>query len=309
MGRFQKVHYPTLSCRMPDESGKSSTFAVMEHDLEHLYRSVCRILQQQSGPSEAQAVAFALLDDLFGASRTDVLMGRCIRLDADGEVRLQRAIAALEGGQPLQYATGKARFCGKCFDVNASVLIPRPETELLVELACGCGPKRVLDCGTGSGCIAVSVALALPDVRVDAWDISAEALAVARRNARMHGANVRFCQRDMLQLPARRRAVYDVIVSNPPYICRSEEKDMEAHVKDCEPHLALFVPDDDPLRFYVALAALGRMRLKRGGSLLLECNRRYADAVAAMLESGGYTGCEVVADCFGAPRMVRATLG
>ena len=125
----------------------------------------------------------------------------------------------------------------------------------------------------------------------------------------MHGANVRFCQRDMLQLPARRRAVYDVIVSNPPYICRSEEKDMEAHVKDCEPHLALFVPDDDPLRFYVALAALGRMRLKRGGSLLLECNRRYADAVAAMLESGGYTGCEVVADCFAAPRMVRATLG
>ena len=246
---------------MPDESGKSSTFAVMEHDLEHLYRSVCRILQQQSGPSEAQAVAFALLDDLFGASRTDVLMGRCIRLDADGEVRLQRALAALEGGQPLQYATGKAFFCGKSFEVNASVLIPRPETELLVALACGCGPKRVLDCGTGSGCIAVSVALALPEAQVEAWDISAEALAVARRNARMHGANVRFCQRDMLQLPARRRAVYDVIVSNPPYICRSEEKDMEAHVKDCEPYLALFVPDDDPLRFYVALAALGRMRL------------------------------------------------
>ena len=262
-----------------------------------------------SGFSEAQATAFALLDDLFGASRTDVLMDRRVELGADAEARLQRALAALEAGQPLQYATGKAPFCGKSFEVNASVLIPRPETELLVELACGCGPKRVLDCGTGSGCIAVSVALALPDVRVDAWDISAEALAVARRNARMHGANVRFCQRDMLQLPARRRAVYDVIVSNPPYICRSEEKDMEAHVKDCEPHLALFVPDDDPLRFYVALAALGRMRLQRGGSLLLECNRRYADAVAAMLESGGYTGCEVVADCFGAPRMVRATLG
>lgn len=262
-----------------------------------------------SGFSEAQATAFALLDDLFGASRTDVLMDRRVELGADAEARLQRALAALEAGQPLQYATGKAPFCGKSFEVNAHVLIPRPETELLVELVCGCSPQRVLDCGTGSGCIAVSVALALPEAQVEAWDISAEALAVARRNARVLGAKVRFRQRDMLLLPARRRALYDVIVSNPPYICQSEEADMEAHVKDYEPHLALFVPDDNPLRFYVALAVLGKMRLHRGGSLLLECNRRYAHAVSAMLQAEGYTGCEVIADCFGAPRMVRATLG
>ena len=282
----------------------------MEHSLEHLYRSVCRMLQRRlSGFSEAQATAFALLDDLFGASRTDVLMDRRVQLGADAEARLQRALAALEAGQPLQYATGKAPFCGKSFEVNAHVLIPRPETELLVELVCGCSPQRVLDCGTGSGCIAVSVALALPEAQVEAWDISAEALAVARRNARVLGAKVRFRQRDMLLLPAQRRALYDVIVSNPPYICESEEADMEAHVKDYEPHLALFVPDDNPLRFYVALAVLGKMRLHRGGSLLLECNRRYAHAVSAMLQAEGYTGCEVVADCFGAPRMVRATLG
>ena len=281
----------------------------MEHSLEHLYRSVCRMLQRRlSGFSEAQATAFALLDDLFGASRTDVLMDRRVELGADAEARLQRALAALEAGQPLQYATGKAPFCGKSFEVNAHVLIPRPETELLVELVCGCSPQRVLDCGTGSGCIAVSVALALPEAQVEAWDISAEALAVARRNARVLGAKVRFRQRDMLLLPARRRALYDVIVSNPPYICQSEEADMEAHVKDYEPHLALFVPDDNPLRFYVALAVLGKMRLHRGGSLLLECNRRYAHAVSAMLQAEGYTGCEVIADCFGAPRMVRATL-
>ena len=282
----------------------------MEHSLEHLYRSVCRMLQRRlSGFSEVQATAFALLDDLFGASRTDVLMDRRVELGADAEARLQRALAALEAGQPLQYATGKAPFCGKSFEVNAHVLIPRPETELLVELVCGCSPQRVLDCGTGSGCIAVSVALALPEAQVEAWDISAEALAVARRNARVLGAKVRFRQRDMLLLPARRRALYDVIVSNPPYICESEEADMEAHVKDYEPHLALFVPDDNPLRFYVALAVLGKMRLHRGGSLLLECNRRYAHAVSAMLQAEGYTGCEVIADCFGAPRMVRATLG
>ena len=282
----------------------------MEHSLEHLYRSVCRMLQRRlSGFSEAQATAFALLDDLFGASRTDVLMDRRVQLDADAEARLQRALAALAVGQPLQYATGKAPFCGKSFEVNAHVLIPRPETELLVELVCGCSPQRVLDCGTGSGCIAVSVALALPEAQVEAWDISAEALAVARRNARVLGAKVRFRQRDMLLLPAQRRALYDVIVSNPPYICESEEADMEAHVKDYEPHLALFVPDDNPLRFYVALAVLGKMRLHRGGSLLLECNRRYAHAVSAMLQAEGYTGCEIIADCFGAPRMVRATLG
>ena len=282
----------------------------MEHSLEHLYRSVCRMLQRRlSGFSEVQATAFALLDDLFGASRTDVLMDRRVELGADAEARLQRALAALEAGQPLQYATGKAPFCGKSFEVNAHVLIPRPETELLVELVCGCSPQRVLDCGTGSGCIAVSVALALPEAQVEAWDISAEALAVARRNARVLGAKVRFRQRDMLLLPAQRRALYDVIVSNPPYICESEEADMEAHVKDYEPHLALFVPDDNPLRFYVALALLGKMRLHRGGSLLLECNRRYAHAVSAMLQAEGYTGCEVIADCFGAPRMVRATLG
>ena len=289
---------------------KSRTFARMEHSLEHLYRSVCRMLQRRlSGFSEAQATAFALLDDLFGASRTDVLLDRRVELGADAEARLQRALAALEAGQPLQYATGKAPFCGKSFEVNAHVLIPRPETELLVELVCGCSPQRVLDCGTGSGCIAVSVALALPEAQVEAWDISAEALAVARRNARVLGAKVRFWQRDMLLLPAQRRALYDVIVSNPPYICESEEADMEAHVKDYEPHLALFVPDDDPLRFYVALAVLGKMRLHRGGSLLLECNSRYAHAVSAMLQAEGYTGCEVIADCFGAPRMVRATLG
>ena len=289
---------------------KSRTFARMEHSLEHLYRSVCRMLQRRlSGFSEAQATAFALLDDLFGASRTNVLMDRHVQLGADAEARLQRALAALEAGQPLQYATGKAPFCGKSFEVNAHVLIPRPETELLVELVCGCSPQRVLDCGTGSGCIAVSVALALPEAQVEAWDISAEALAVARRNARVLGAKVRFRQRDMLLLPAQRRALYDVIVSNPPYICESEEADMEAHVKDYEPHLALFVPDDNPLRFYVALAVLGKMRLHRGGSLLLECNRRYAHAGSAMLQAEGYTGCEVIADCFGAPRMVRATLG
>ena len=282
----------------------------MEHSLEHLYRSVCRMLQRRlSGFSEVQATAFALLDDLFGASRTDVLMDRRVELGADAEARLQRALAALEAGQPLQYATGKAPFCGKSFEVNAHVLIPRPETELLVELVCGCSPQRVLDCGTGSGCIAVSVALALPEAQVEAWDISAEALAVARRNARVLGAKVRFRQRDMLLLPAQRRALYDVIVSNPPYICQSEEADMEAHVKDYEPHLALFVPDDNPLRFYVALAVLGKMRLHRGGSLLLECNRRYAHAVSAMLQAEGCTGCEVIADCSGAPRMVRATLG
>lgn len=281
----------------------------MEYALDTLYHRICRELSRRMDAGEAQAEAFALLEDLFDVRRTDVLMGRRLHVDDAEDERLQRAIEALDAGSPLQYATGRALFCGRYFRVDGNVLIPRPETELLVRLVVGCCPEHVLDCGTGSGCIAVSVALELPSARVEAWDISPSALAVARGNAEVLGAKVDFRECDMLQPPCADGEQYDVIVSNPPYICRSESAEMEAHVTEFEPHLALFVPDDDPLRFYVALANLGLSRLRRGGTLLLECNRRYADAVSSMLTAAGYVRCEVIPDCFGAPRMVRAVRG
>lgn len=278
----------------------------MEYALDTLYRRLIDVLSRRMDAGEARAEAFAFVEDLLGYGRGDVLVGRRVRLDAGQDAALRRALAALEAGVPLQYATGRALFCGRYFGVDGSVLIPRPETEQLVGMVCAARPRRVLDCGTGSGCIAVSVALELPDAQVEAWDISPAALAVARRNAEALGAEVRFRRCDMLQPPPVEAGAYDVIVSNPPYVCRCEAAGMAAEVLGHEPHLALFVPDDDPLRFYVALSALGLSALRRGGLLLLECNRRHASAVAAMLSAAGYGGCEVVADCFGAPRMVRA---
>lgn len=279
----------------------------MEHTYDTLYRTLCSLLARRFGRGEAQAQAFALLEDLYGASRTDVLMGRSVAFDAAGEKAWTAVLDALERGEAMQYAAGRARFCDRCFRVTPAVLIPRPETEQLVEMAVAARPKRAIDCGTGSGCIAVSIALALPACEVWACDISAAALDVARDNARRHGVSVRFLLRSMLDVAAWDDGErFDLIVSNPPYICESEAEDMEAVVLDCEPHLALFVPDADALRFYKALSGLGQRLLRDGGWLMVECNTRYAADVAALLEVDGFTGAAVFDDCFGLPRMVKA---
>ena len=258
-------------------------FAAMEHTYETLYRSLCSLLGSRFGRSEAQAQAFALLEDMYGASRTDVLMGRSIAFDAAGEQAWASVLEALERGEAMQYV------------------------EQLVEMAVEAQPKRAIDCGTGSGCIAVSIALALPGSEVWACDISEAALEIARDNARRHGARVNFLLRSMLDVAAWGEAErFDLIVSNPPYICESEAEDMEAGVLDCEPHLALFVPDADALRFYKALSKLGRRLLRHGGWLMAECNTRYAADVAALWSAEGFADAAVLNDCFGLPRMVKA---
>ena len=218
----------------------------------------------------------------------------------------------------MQYALGSARFCDHCFTVTPATLIPRPETEGLVQMALtaarrlasdrrsSAAPLRVLDAGTGSGCIAISLALALAAegiaADVEAWDISEGALDVARRNAEALGAAVRFVHADILALPAG--ASFDRIVSNPPYICRHERAEMASHVTAHEPALALFVPDDDPQRFYRALAALAHRRLISGGALMVEAHSRYADATAAVMREAGLSDVAVHPDIFGLPRFV-----
>lgn len=295
----------------------------MEYTFDTLYRRLCGILGKNNSRGEAQAQAFALLEDMYGASRTDVLMGRGVVFDGKGEAAWAKALEELERGIPMQYVAGRALFLGRYFRVTPDVLIPRPETEQLVKMAVEARPRRVLDCGTGSGCIAVSIALALPESEVVACDVSAAALEVARLNALQQGASVRFLLRSMLEPDAWKdempeqpaaegtdcqpKAGFDLIVSNPPYICASEAKDMEAVVLDSEPHLALFVPDADPLRFYKALSRLGKLLLHTDGGLMLECNTRYAADVALMLEEEGYGKVAVLDDCFGRPRMVKAT--
>ena len=296
---------------------------------------------------EARAIARILIEELFGLSYADIVCGATEQLSADDTLRLDTAVRRIEQGEPLQHVLGYADFCGNRFCGNGSVLIPRPETEWLVDegakLMDGCiasdktqhkaphSPKRILDIGTGSGCIAISLKLRLGDAYVEAWDISEEALRTAQDNADALKAEVVFRKRDALKAeeeclqggalvssaPTEQAidsinsnegalvssaptgqamdsinyseanilaAPWDLIVSNPPYICDSERSAMDDNVLLHEPHTALFVPDDDPLRFYRA---------------------RYAEATGAMLRDMGFEEVTVSDDCFSLPRFVR----
>ena len=299
---------------------------------------------------EARAIARILIEELFGLSYADIVCGATEQLSADDTLRLDTAVRRIEQGEPLQHVLGYADFCGNRFCVNGSVLIPRPETEWLVDegakLMDGCiasdetqhkaphSPKRILDIGTGSGCIAISLKLRLGDAYVEAWDISEEALRTAESNAQALKAEVVFRKRDALRAegeclqggalvssaPTEQTmdsinyseanilaAPWDLIVSNPPYICDSERSAMDDNVLLHEPHTALFVPDDDPLRFYRAIARYALLTLNIGGSLLFECNTRYAEATGAMLRDMGFEEVTVSDDCFGLPRFVRGS--
>ena len=370
---------------------------------------------------EAQAIVRTVLDALFGMSLTDICLGKVTQLSADDTTRLEKIIQRLEKSEPVQYVLGAEWFAGRLFSVAPGVLIPRPETEALVQWACdeakekekednskeergeeeegsrkGEGSKKdeapkkeeaqrkeeaskkeeqlhsspskeekeglrkeeeapkeeqlhsspskekkegskkgeaskkeeqllsspskeekeglrkeeeiphpsILDIGTGSGCIAITVALALPQAHVTAWDISTDALTIAAGNAHRLGASVRFEHQDALSAPDDKKR-WDVIVSNPPYICDRERADMSDNVLNYEPELALFVPDSDPLLFYRAIVRYASKALKPGGRLLFETNTAYAHEVAQAMADEGFTAIEVRNDCFGKPRMVK----
>lgn len=281
------------------------------------YEEIWHRLAVVYSDGEAKAQARMLLEDKFGLSLADILCGGVGQLSADDTMWLERAVARIEQMEPIQYVLGEAWFCGRSFIVDESVLIPRPETEWLVERAgevvsaMDVSSPRILDIGTGSGCIAVSLKKALPDVYVEAWDISEAALAIAKKNAKTLGADVAFRLRDALaakDIDDPIQCKWDIIVSNPPYICDSERKDMEANVLEHEPATALFVPDADPLLFYKAIADYGKETLSQNGHLLFECNTRYAQATAEMMQEVGYEETEVADDCFGKPRFAEGII-
>lgn len=270
-----------------------------------------------------------LLEDLFSLSFADVLCGATEHLSDADTLRLQQSVARLLDAEPLQYVTGTAFFCGHPFHVAPGVLIPRPETEWIVDTAVGLvtsSAPRILDIGTGSGCIATSISLALADrhCHTEAWDISEDALRIAADNAERLGAEVKFRRHDALRLeedfPAEENQggaealsdtnaaaeSWNIIVSNPPYICNREAADMHANVLRHEPHLALFVPDTDPLLFYRAIARYAMRSLRKGGWLLFECNTLYAHDTAQMASDMGFVTSVVEDDCFGKPRFVKA---
>ena len=218
---------------------------------------------------------------------------------------LETVIEQLRNGRPVQYVLVKAEFCEMNFDVAEGVLIPRPETEELVYRIAETAKQgaRILDIGTGSGAIAIALAKLVKDAEVVAVDISSEALAIARRNAERLGAQVEFVEADALgDLSAL--GEFDIIVSNPPYIPQSDIVDMRKNVVDFEPHLALFVPDDDILRFYRATAVNGRKMLRESGSIWFEIYERAGEEVCEMLRENGFTRNELIEDANAKPRMV-----
>lgn len=263
---------------------------------------------------EASSIVKMLLEESFGLSFVDVCLGALDRLSDEEKKSLETKIAQLEKGEPVQYVIGHADFYGRKFAVEPGVLIPRPETEELVSWikeenkdirGNRNGKKYLLDVGCGSGCISVSLALEIPEMEVSAWDISDTALRVTKKNAKALGASVDIYMQDALNAPDGDRDLWNVIVSNPPYICAKEAEDMERNVLEHEPHEALFVPDTDPLLFYRAIAEYGTHALCRGGRLYFEINRAYGKETVDMMKALGYSEIELRKDAFGNDRMVR----
>ena len=276
------------------------------------YQELCKSLASRYPEREAKAVIRYLLEVGYGLSMADIISGAAESLPSD---EMGKKLRRLLNGEPVQYVVGKAVFGGRIFRVTPDVLIPRPETyELCQWLEEEERGKRkeerdfsILDIGTGSGCIAITLALDMPQAKVEAWDISAGALSIARENAQKLKANVKFELVDVLSsLPAQGGLGWVSIISNPPYICQKEAAEIEQHVLDHEPHQALFVPDEDPLLFYRAIAKYGQKALQKNGQLYFEINPAYYQELTKMLDEMGYSEIETHKDLFGRNRMIKA---
>ena len=300
--------------------------------MNDLYRKMKQLLVEGGMEAgEAQAVALLMLEKKWGLTVAEVLSGggkgrgrraamTSQQTEQEEEEEMLALVRRVAGGEPVQYVLGEAEFCGMELKVRPGVLIPRPETEELVAWAVEEGKRfadnltegknwsrlRMLDIGTGSGCIALALARLLAGADVEAWDVSEEALEVARDNGEKVGVQVRWKRMDVLD-KLEAPSPFSLIVSNPPYICEEEKGEMEAHVLEHEPELALFVPNEDPLRFYRRIAELGMEGLLvEGGAMLFEVNRRFGQQVVTMLEGMGYEEVELRKDFFGNDRMVKA---
>ena len=322
------------------------------------YQQLWQSLTPLYDAGEAQAIVRTVLDVKYGMTLTDIICGKVNELSADEERKLEEIIIRLQKGEPVQYVLGEADFAGRTFHVEPGVLIPRPETAELCqwiekdmagistvsskdssEDSSGNSPqatddaRRILDICTGSGCIAITLGLNIPNSEVTGWDISEDALRIAQGNVEMMKAgNVRIEHQDALALPKAAETdnekmkgnddkevvkpkgeaktpstqKWDLIVSNPPYICEKEKADMEKNVLEHEPSLALFVPDEDPLKFYRAIAEYASSALKSGGALYFEINPIYEKETREMLLKLDFKDIETKEDAFGKKRMMRA---
>lgn len=268
---------------------------------------ITQALQGQYDAGEAVAIAKIVCHELLNISEVDLLLRKDINLSPTNQRLMEEAIVRLKRFEPIQYICERCHFYGLTFKVTPDVLIPRPETEELVQLILKnhSGKAAILDIGTGSGCIAISLAHHRPEAHVEAWDISARALEVARENAVHNQVDVTFCQTDVLTAHEATPR-FDIIVSNPPYIAEKEKAVMDANVLEWEPETALFVPDNDPLRFYRRIAELGREALNPGGAIYVEINQAYGVETLELFRSFNYSQVALITDLFGNHRMVKA---
>lgn len=265
-------------------------------------------LKDTYNPQEIQSICRIVFLDVLQYTKIDIHIRKNDILDESFVNKFFEIVRLLRDGHPLQYIIGETEFSGLKFGVNPSTLIPRPETEELVllakeRLAAG---KKVLDIGTGSGCIAIALSAACPEAEITGIDISPEAVETARANAVRNRVKAEFLIRDILHFETEAWQQYDLIVSNPPYVRESEKQEMQQHVLDHEPHRALFVPDSDPLLFYRRIAEFGCRYLASGGFLYFEINEALGKETAALLENYNYRQVHVVKDLFDKDRFVVA---
>ena len=299
-------------------------------NLQKTKRQFMEALAVQFPQREAEQLMRILLEDLLGIDWNQQLMNPDLRIDEHQHYQLSEAVKRLLSGEPVQYVTGMARFCDLLFKVSPAVLIPRPETEELVQkigttsLPChsnagmcegresmGDDSKkiRIWDIGTGSGCIAIALAKHLENAEVIGFDVSEEALQIAKVNAECNGVKVTFVQDDVLNPHSDYfNQPVDLVVSNPPYVCDSERTTMETNVLDWEPEKALFVPDDDPLRFYRRILELAKHRLNPDGQVWFEINERMGERMLELCHEMGFSNAEILLDFAEKPRFCHIFL-
>ncbi len=275
----------------------------MQQAIQHIRKSLADLYPD----TELQSISRLLIAKITGFNFTEILVNKNTIFSAIQRDKLDNYLKKLQKHMPIQYVLGETEFCGLNFLVDEAVLIPRPETEELVEwIRKDVRPDAaILDIGTGSGCIAIALKHFLPDAQVFACDISENALLLAKQNAVQNQVKVEFFQTDILTDEMSDKK-WDVIVSNPPYIPLKERDAMDEHVTAFEPNIALFVPDDDPLLFYRKIGEFAQKHLNPHGELYVECHRDYADACVQLYGNMGFTYIKLKKDIGGNPRMIKA---
>lgn len=257
---------------------------------------------------EAQAILRLIMERVCNISTHELLLGKGKEISDNERSKIEYIVNGLISHRPIQYLLGSTEFHGLELTVTPDVLIPRPETAELVDHIIDnikeMSPK-ILDIGTGSGCIAIALAKSIPGAKVSAMDISEEALKVASGNAKRIGVNVNFICDDILSEPEL-GDIFDCIVSNPPYIMEKEKRDMDENVLEYEPHLALFVPNNEPLLFYRAIAKFGKQALREDGALFFEINALCGKEMVDMVQSEGYKDVELIKDMYDNYRFIKA---